>query len=174
MFTDTEPCIEELCIDTCSCLWGLRLHWMASSAQSAQCSALVGRWHFVRHGLCLQIARQVKDALREAHELVQPAANQAGNTAPANAGQQASERASIRDAAVHDSSSHLDGSAVAVTTASAECSGDVVDMMAFEGEELTASELGIAQAADQVLRSSEALYCSMATHLRGTAELPSY
>ena len=128
-------------------------------------------WHFVRSRLCLQIARQVKDALREAHELVQPASIQSGIAAPTDAGQQASESASIHDAAVHHSSSHMNGSVDSVAAASADNSGDVVDMMAYEGEELTPSELGIAQAAEQVLCSHAGNNYSMATPFRGVAEL---
>lgn len=75
-----------------------------------------------------------------------------------DAGQQANEHASIQDAAVQHSSSHMNGSADAAAAASAHDSSGVADVMLYEGEELTASELAIAQAAEQVLRSSVQLH----------------
>ncbi len=122
----------------------------------------------------MQIARQVKDALREAHELAQPAASPASDTAAANGGQQlnghadqqASSTAHQQNAAAHHSSSHMNGTADAAVTASAHDSSDVADMMMYEGEELTTSELAIAQAAEQVLHSSSCkLSCLCVTSL---------
>ena len=84
---------------------------------------------------------------------MQPAAPQGGDAAMSDAGQQADEHASIQDAAVHHASSHMSGSADAAAAASAHDSSGAADVMVYEGEELTASELAIAQAAEQVLRS---------------------
>ena len=105
--------------------------------------------------LIMQIARQVKDALREAQELAQPAASQADISAAASIErQQANDRSSMQPdgitdgAAPHHSSSHMNGSEETDTAATG--AGDA-DMMIFEGEQLSPSELSIAQAAEQVL-----------------------
>ncbi len=100
----------------------------------------------------MQIARQVKDALREVHELVQSAAVPASDTAEANgqSNQQGSSTADQQDAAAHHSSSRMNGGADAVAAANGHNGSDVADMMVFDGEELTASELATAQAAEQV------------------------
>ena len=127
----------------------------------------------------VQIARQVKDALREAHELAQPAASPAGDTAAANGGQQAnghdeqqaSSTTDQQNAAAHHSSSHMNGTATAAANESGHNSSDVADMMMYEGEELTASELAIAQAAEQVLHSCSSRWHLLMSSLRGMAEL---
>ena len=110
--------------------------------------------------MSLQIARQVGDALREARELVQSAATEGDDTAAVNAGPQANGHASMqtssaaeRDAAAHHSSSQADGSADAAVTASAHTGSEGAEMMVFEGEQLTPSELAIAQAAEKVRHS---------------------
>lgn len=107
--------------------------------------------------LIMQIARQVKDALREAQELAQPAASQTDNLAAASIErQQTNEHSSMQPdgitdrSAAHHPSSHMNDSGETDATATGVVDAD---MMIFEGEQLSPSELSIAHAAEQV-RSS--------------------
>ena len=125
----------------------------------------------------MQIARQVKDALREAQELTQPAASQTDNSAASIGRQQANERSSMQPdgitdgAAAHHQSSHMNGSEE--TDAAATGAADV-DMMIFEGDQLSPSELSIAQAAEQVLSSCDPLQViHLTTHSLGIPHLHS-
>ena len=106
--------------------------------------------------LALQIARQVKDALREAQELAHPAATP-GALESIPEGQQvnghgpsltAAEAEGPDAAAAHQDSDCMGGSSAGNGIYGVE---DAVELMMIEGEPLSAGELAMAQAAEQVL-----------------------
>lgn len=92
--------------------------------------------------VAVQIARRVKDVLREAQELAQSASPQEEVTAAPE----------VADgmAALHLADSHADSSAAGLAAGSANGNGMADDVIVFEGEQLSLSELAIAQAAEQV------------------------
>ena len=114
--------------------------------------------------LALQIARQVKDALREAQELAHPAATpgalesipegqQANGHSPSLTAAEADGPAA---AAAHQNSDCMDGSSAGTGIYGV---ADAVDLMMIEGEPLSAGELAMAQAAEQVLRNLRFKIC---------------
>ena len=114
--------------------------------------------------LALQIARQVKDALREAQELAHPAVTpralesvpegqQANGHSPSLTAVEADGPAA---AAAHQASDRTDGSSAGTGINDV---ADEVELMMIEGEPLSAGELAMAQAAEQVLRNLHSDIC---------------
>ena len=113
-----------------------------------------------------QIARSVKDALREAQELARPGGGQEGGvpdpdeaegpiTPEALDGPQSSRAAGSEEAAGHQSVSNGDSAAAggSADVASADASGnaDAGELVVFQVEQLSAAELAIARLTEQVL-----------------------
>ena len=114
-----------------------------------------------------QIARSVKDALREAQELAHPeerppegevaSPDEAeGSIAPeALESRQPPRAAGSREAAEHQAVSNGDsaaaGSSADVASANPGGGGDAGELMVFQSDQLSAAELGIARLTEEVL-----------------------
>ena len=113
-----------------------------------------------------QIARSVKDALREARELARPEERQEGGApdrdeaqgsiAPEVPDSQQSPRAAgSQESAGHQLVSNGDsaaaGSGAVVASGNASGDADAGELMVFQGERLSATELAIARLTEQVL-----------------------
>ena len=114
-----------------------------------------------------QIARSVKDALREAQELAHPEEGhqegevaipdeaEGSSTPEALDSRQPSSAAGSKEATGHQPVSNGDsiaaGSSADVASAGASGGADAGELMVFQGEQLSAAELAIARLTEQVL-----------------------